>query len=49
MRFVLTMLIAAVIFGLGQHFLGEEVMFWLSLAWLTGLVGFAIVGRRSDK
>lgn len=46
MRFVITMLIAAVLFGLGQHFLGSALMFWLSLSWLTFLVGVGIVARR---
>lgn len=45
MRFIITLLLVAVLYSVLQHLLGEEVMFWLSLAWLTGLVGFAVVGR----
>lgn len=45
MRFIATMLLVAVVYGTLQHLFGEEVMFWLSLSWLTFLVGFAIVGR----
>lgn len=45
MRFLLTLLVCAAVYGVLQWLLGENVMFWLSLAWLLGLLGFTVAGR----
>lgn len=38
MKYLLTWLLAGVIFGLGTYLLGSNAMFWLGLAWLTFLI-----------
>lgn len=38
MKYLLTWLLAGVIFGLGTYLLGSNAMFWFGVAWLGWLL-----------